>query len=260
MPVLEGLLDDLGLSSYEKSAYRVLFNIQRASASEIAAKSGVPQAKIYGVLKSLEREGLISQELSKTKTYVLNEPRSSFASVLEQRESAINGLKTKIEAVIELFEKTNPKSTSEYVKVIYGRENVLDMIDKSFKSTKSFYYATAGFKTDDVRLREDVRKMIERGVDVRFMGNINSKNLWLAEKWAKTGAEVKHSAELEKRIRFSVLDKNFAALTLKDEEYTTVCTNSQPIVLTLIDLFQHYWKKAMPLKDRKAQIPKVSID
>ena len=260
MPALETLLNEFGLNNYEKSAYRVLFNAQRASASEIAVKSKVPQAKIYEVLKSLERRGLISQELSKTKTYVLNNPESTFAGILEQRESHVKGLKSKVDAVVELFETINPAIKGEHVKIVYGRENVLETIDRQFKSTKSFYYATAGFKTNDSELREEVKKMIDRGVSVCFIGSIDSRNIWLAEKWAKTGVEVKHSAELEKRVRFSVLDKKFASLTLKDEEYTTIVTNSQPIVLTLLDLFQYYWNKAIPLRERKAQLPEVSID
>jgi sugar-specific transcriptional regulator TrmB len=260
MPALESLLDDLGLSKYEKNAYRVLFNIRRASASEIASKSKVPQAKIYEVLKSLEGKGLVSQELSKTKTYVLNDPASSFATILNQREAHLKELKAKVGAVLELFESMNPETKGEFVEIIHGRENVLEMIDRQFKKTNSFYYATAGFKTNDSSLREEVKKMIDRGVSVCFMGSINSRNIWLAEKWAKIGVEVKHSAELERRVRFSVLDKKFASLTLKDEEYTTVVTNSQPIVLTLIDLFQWYWNKAIPLKERKAQLPEVSID
>jgi len=47
---------------------------------------------------------------------------------------------------------------------------------------------------------------------------------------------------------------------LKDEEYTTICTNSQPIVMTLLDMFHLYWAKAVPLAERKAQLPRVSID
>lgn len=260
MPMLESLLDDFGLSTYEKNAYRVLFNAQRASASEIATKSKVPQAKIYEVLKSLERKGLISQELSKTKTYALNNPESTFAGIMEQRESKIRGLKSKVDTVVELFEAINPAVKGEHVKIVHGRENVLETIDRQFKSTKSFYYATAGFKTNDAGLREEVKKMVDGGVSVCFIGNIDSRNIWLAEKWAKIGAEIKHSAELEKRVRFSVLDKKFASLTLKDEEYTTIVTNSQPIVMTLLDLFQWYWNKATPLKERKAQLPEVSID
>ncbi len=260
MPVLESLLDDLGLSTYEKNAYRVLFNTQRASASEIASKSKVPQAKIYEVLKSLESKSLISQELSKTKTYTLNNPESTFTGIMEQKDSKARALKSKIDSVIELFEAINPAVKGEHVKIAHGRENVLTTIDRQFKSTRSFYYATAGFKTNDAGLREEVKKMIDRGVSVCFIGNIDSRNVWLAEKWQKIGVEVKHSAELEKRVRFSVLDKKFASLTLKDEEYTTIVTNSQPIVMTLLDLFQWYWNKAIPLKERKAQLPEVSID
>ena len=260
MPTLETLLNEFGLNNYEKSAYRVLFNAQRASASEIADKSKVPQAKIYEVLKSLERKGLISQELSKTKTYVLNSPENTFSSILEQKESQIRNLKTKIDAVVGLFESINPAVKGEFVKIVHGRENVLETIDKQFKSTKSFYYATAGFKTNDSGLREEVKRMIDRGVSVCFIGSIDSRNVWLAEKWQKTGVEIKHSAELDKRVRFSVLDKKFASLTLKDEEYTTIVTNSQPIVMTLLDLFQYYWNKAIPLRERKAQLPEVSID
>ena len=259
MPALESLLDELGLSKYEKSAYRVLFNIQKGSASEIASRSKVPQAKIYSVLKSLEEKGLISQELSKTKTYLLNNPKTSLASIVERKSRQIDRLKGKADEVVAQFEKINPKS-GQFVKIIHGRENVLETIDRNFENTVSFYYATAGFKTNSVSLRGAVKKMLDRGVSVCFIGNIDSRNLWLAEKWAKTGVEVKHSAEVDKRIRFSVLDKKFATLTLKDEEYTTICTNSQPIVMTLLDMFHLYWAKAVPLAERKAQLPRVSID
>jgi len=260
MAELEALLAELGLSNYEKAAYRILFNARRASASDIASKSKVPQSKIYGVMKALEDRGLVSLELSKKKTYILRNPRSSFASILEQKKNNLNELERKADDVLQLFDRTDRRGKSEFLEIMHGREKVLERIDRNFQATKSFYYATAGFKTNDAALREEVRKMIDRGVAVCFIGNIDSKNIWLAEKWAKIGVEVKHSAEVDKRVRFSVLDKGFASLTLKNEEYTTIVTNSQPIVLTLLDIFQCYWNKATPLTERKAQLPEVSID
>jgi sugar-specific transcriptional regulator TrmB len=259
MPALESFLDELGLSSYERAAYRVLFTLHRAQASRIAEKSKVPQAKIYGVLKSLEEKGLVGQELSKTKTYALKDPHSSFSSIINRKQAGLRRLEDELGRILETYGGQSSEKKNESLEIMHGREKVLGTIDGQFISTKSFYYATAGFRTNSAGLREEVRKMIDRGVAVCFIGNIDSKNLWLAEKWAGIGVEIKHSAEVDKRVRFSVLDKRFATLTLKDEEYTTIVTNSLPIVLTIFDMFQYYWAKAVPLKDRKAQLPEVSI-
>ena len=50
-------LRKLGLNRYESKAYLALVSSGVSTAGKLAEKSGVPRAKIYEVLRSLERQG-----------------------------------------------------------------------------------------------------------------------------------------------------------------------------------------------------------
>ena len=50
---LHAVLEEAGLSPYQADAYVTLLALGSASASEIATASGVPQPRIYDVLRGL---------------------------------------------------------------------------------------------------------------------------------------------------------------------------------------------------------------
>lgn len=56
---LRTTLEDIGLTQYEAEAYVTVLELGSASATEIADASGVPQARIYDVLRNLEGRGYV---------------------------------------------------------------------------------------------------------------------------------------------------------------------------------------------------------
>jgi DNA-binding MarR family transcriptional regulator len=57
---LHAVLEEAGLSPYQADAYETLLELGSASASEIATTSGVPQPRIYDVLRGLEDDGYVT--------------------------------------------------------------------------------------------------------------------------------------------------------------------------------------------------------
>ncbi|WP_240145874.1 TrmB family transcriptional regulator [Halococcus salsus] len=57
---LHAILEEAGLSPYQADAYETLLELGSASASEIATTSGVPQPRIYDVLRALEDDGYVT--------------------------------------------------------------------------------------------------------------------------------------------------------------------------------------------------------
>ena len=58
------LLQLLELSNYEAKTYMAIIQIDQGTPLKISKESGVPQSKIYGVLKKLEDEGYISKTIN----------------------------------------------------------------------------------------------------------------------------------------------------------------------------------------------------
>ncbi|HIH73766.1 MAG TPA: TrmB family transcriptional regulator [Methanosarcina sp.] len=52
-------LQRLGFTENEAKIYAVLVCLDQAKASEISRASGVPRAKIYGILRSMEKKGYV---------------------------------------------------------------------------------------------------------------------------------------------------------------------------------------------------------
>ena len=62
-------LKRLGLQEYQAKAYVATVIKIDSYANEIARISGVPEPKIYTILKSLEREGFVMASLGRPKRY-----------------------------------------------------------------------------------------------------------------------------------------------------------------------------------------------
>lgn len=85
-----GLLRKCGLTEYESKTYFTLLLMERAKMWDLSKKSSVPQSKIYWVMDSLERKGLVRQveEFPKTVSALPFGQYLSDAINLKQKEIA----------------------------------------------------------------------------------------------------------------------------------------------------------------------------
>jgi len=99
------LLQQLGFGEYESRAYITLLKGSPLNGYEVAKASGMPRANIYAVLQKLEKRGAITRlDTHEGVRYspiapkeLLGRLRSSYESVLESTEEALEGLAAPVE-------------------------------------------------------------------------------------------------------------------------------------------------------------------
>jgi len=78
-------LGELGLSSYEETAYRTLLVTGAVSASDLSDASGVPRGRIYDVLNGLEARGLVRTQSTEPTRYAAVDPERAVDRLLAER-------------------------------------------------------------------------------------------------------------------------------------------------------------------------------
>jgi len=72
-----------GLTTYESKAYLALKSESGLTPTEVAHKSGVPQAKIYEILYSLENLGLVKRYLDKQRAAEIDRRINEFLTEMK---------------------------------------------------------------------------------------------------------------------------------------------------------------------------------
>lgn len=98
---LHAVLEEAGLSPYQADAYATLLELGSASASEIATTSGVPQPRIYDILRGLEDDGYVTT-YDRDQLYArANDPSEALAGLrgaIERYETAIGEIESRYQA------------------------------------------------------------------------------------------------------------------------------------------------------------------
>lgn len=98
---LHAILEEAGLSPYQADAYASLLELGSASASEIATVSGVPQPRIYDVLRGLEDDGYVTtydQDRLYARANDPSEALSGLRGAIERYETAIGEIESRYQA------------------------------------------------------------------------------------------------------------------------------------------------------------------
>ena len=95
---LTGTLERIGFSPYQAETYVTLLELGSASAREIADTSGVPNPRIYDVLRDLEDRGyIITYEQDQLYAGIpdLADSLAGIRSQVDQYETAIEAIKAR---------------------------------------------------------------------------------------------------------------------------------------------------------------------
>ncbi|GEM_PF-1350113 len=241
------LLSQEGLNQYQQKAYRALLSLKSAPAAEISSKSGVPEGKLYEVLRSLEAMGLVSVAMGRPRKFSLQNPQRAFSFSLKKKEEAIEREKRLLEMVGKL---ATPQSKEETITLLRGRDAVLMQLVSHIKEnvTKTidgcFPFANAYNPMTNV-----IKLKAEQGVKIRLLGEVTPENYGIVKKYLKWGVEVRNCRKIvpPQPLRFSIYDNSAANFTLTDVErdYLTIWTDSEPVVRSISDLFTYYWSNGL---------------
>jgi len=93
----------LDLTEYENEALEELLLLGRTTAPDLAEATGIPKARIYGVLDSLSEAGYVKVIPGRPKQYQPREPTVLVERAISNREDAYNQFKYDVERVAESF-------------------------------------------------------------------------------------------------------------------------------------------------------------
>ncbi len=85
LPCVDKLVD-VGLNRYEALAYLALLEENKATAIDVAHRSGVPKQRIYDVLDNLQAKGLCSIEEGRPRCYTAFQPHQALPALLAYRK------------------------------------------------------------------------------------------------------------------------------------------------------------------------------
>ncbi|MHA1220216.1 MAG: TrmB family transcriptional regulator [Candidatus Heimdallarchaeota archaeon] len=101
-------LKKLGFNEYQAKIYTALVGLGVATASEISQSSGVPPNKVYSVIDSLKKRGLVLAQESDTSTnrYRPRSPDSVIKELRNEYEAAFQKTENKLFALYERSKKS----------------------------------------------------------------------------------------------------------------------------------------------------------
>jgi len=239
---------DLGFTDYESRILASLVRLKMAMPKELSLDSGVPQNKIYSVIRKFENEGIVSLVSIEPKKYQLININNLVKERLKQREEKLKELKDGFRNIEEI----NEREESFVFSLIKGQRAIMNkLVELNKKAEKEIVGVQRNWKYWGEGVRE-MEKSVKKGVDVRLIGVINEETLDRAEEWKKAGCKIRaYNKKFGKYpMRFSVFDRKYARITIgkpeikESKDYITILTDSKPLVNMLRNQFLQMWKES----------------
>lgn len=173
------LLDELELTEYERTALRHLIELGRSSAPDISEATGIPKARIYGVLETLGSAGYIKIIPGRPKEYESKSPGEILDRATENRRQEFETYRQSIESIrpefLETFERISADADDERspTEELF---HVVDVGTPSERETRALYseaeeqvcVITKSFEYFD-NVRPSVESALEREISIRIL-------------------------------------------------------------------------------------------
>jgi sugar-specific transcriptional regulator TrmB len=139
----ERYFDRLGLKEYESDALRELFSLGRTTAPNLAEATGIPKARVYGVLDSLAGKGFVEEIPSRPKKYQPKSPSQVLDRARENRRQEYEGFVDEMESMRGEFVDTYGELYERASDDITPTEelfHVVDVGEPSERETRRLYH------------------------------------------------------------------------------------------------------------------------
>jgi sugar-specific transcriptional regulator TrmB len=139
----DGVFDLLELGEYERTALAELVGLGRTTAPNLAEATGIPKARIYGVLDSLADRGFVKVVPGRPKEYVPRPPEEILERARENERQSLAAFERELEDAREAFlSEFGPRyeRAGESVRPAEELFHVVDVGDPSESETRRLYH------------------------------------------------------------------------------------------------------------------------
>ena len=166
----------IDLTEYEQTALEYLFRLGRTTAPDLSEATGIPKARIYGVLDSLSEAGYVKVIPGRPKEYETKPPGDILDRAVENRRQEYESFQHSMDAIrkefVETFEPLY-EDASDDLSPTEELFHVVDVGEPSERETRTLYaeaVETVNVVTKSFEYLESVAPSLEsaldRGVDV----------------------------------------------------------------------------------------------
>ena len=238
-------LKSLDFTEYESKAISSLLSLGIATPKQISLNSGVPQNKLYPLIKKLEKESLLSLVPAETKKYKLLNFKTNISKRISDKESRLKEIKS-LSKEIEQIEEPNNEAL---ISIVKSQEAIMEKLSEQNNKVKhEILGVQRNWKVWAGGLRE-MEKSIKSGVKVKLIGVINDETLPRAKEWKSLGCKIRkfNNKFGQFPLRFTIFDNKEARLTIGKPEiqdpkdYITIWTKSKPLIVMLRKQFMEMW-------------------
>lgn len=257
-------LRELGLSSYEESAYRTLLLTGPSTAADVAAGSDVPRGRIYDVLNGLSARRLVRTRSGEPKRYVAVEPETAVDRLLaERRDQLVAKWNRSLEVADRLRSELVPQPPRDghFWPGSLGSDGMLAALRHHARATDERVRMIAGIPYEYARadaLRSETVTFFEElsadiDVDLVCSTGVLEK---LPDSLPATAAD--HAADVRVRglpdppLSFDVIDGTTATIEIphprtNTDRFGVIGLTDSRIVDRLDEQFQRLWDEATPV-------------
>jgi sugar-specific transcriptional regulator TrmB len=173
------MLERLDLKEYEAKALAELLSLGRTTAPDLSEATGIPKARIYGVLDSLADLGFVKVIPGRPKEYQPHSPEDILDRAVENRRQDFETYREQIVAQREVFlEELGPlfETASSDITPTEELFYVVDAGDPSERKTRTLYHKaddeiniiTKGMDYFD-RVEASLHDAIDQGIAVQIL-------------------------------------------------------------------------------------------
>ncbi|GGM77058.1 ArsR family transcriptional regulator [Thermogymnomonas acidicola] len=157
------VLQDFGLSPYEIRVYRALVLNGPQTAGEVLKSSGIPQPRVYDVLKKLSERGLVDVSAGHRKVYRAVEPSVSLNRHIKKLQSGLSILNEYIRN-----SKSQKDPSEARLWLATGTQRTMDRMRSLIEGASSEVIVSAPL-TKLLELKRELTEACERGVTVAIV-------------------------------------------------------------------------------------------
>ena len=134
--MIETILQDFGLTTYETKVYLALIELGEATTGEILNKANIHSGKIYQILNSLKKKGFVSEVIKNgVRRYFPTEPNEILDFFQDKRKKVDDLEQTFRKILPELNKRIKSAKEKTHIEIFTGWEGM----KKAFSKEKERY-------------------------------------------------------------------------------------------------------------------------
>lgn len=200
---------EFGLTEYETRVYLELSGRQEANAAELSRSSGVAYTKVYSVLSSLVKKGLVEIKRGKPSIYHTVDPKKALSNL---KRNKIEGVSKAYDEAISSLRNFKPKGAKFEVREhgaswnIVGKRNVINKLLEEYGSARKNVKLV--FPDVEMLGRPILSRILsdKRGLPLKILLSPNDRKIMKGT----SGAEVEYSDAI--KSRYAIFDDKYCLM------------------------------------------------